>query len=265
MTEDAHTLRLLLRFIYPRSAFPEPEISTLEDIKRTAALARKYDVPFMREAAEKALVAFADSQPEIAYVMAWKYEYPSALRAAARRYLEPHICSPDDSVFDDVPATALKRLHNYCDAVPAALEGMLLADLEEHAITWTIRNSIWCKERVVPPLTIERQNHSCEILSLWYTGKTGAVGGPKLHAVSSWWYTYIQAVVQLVQSPGRPSLDDAFDRPIPDARKQIAGCNSCRLRVEHGLLDFTKGQLRAEIERRLSEIHVDAPFMRKDD
>ncbi|VDC04217.1 unnamed protein product [Peniophora sp. CBMAI 1063] len=267
MSEDSQTLRTLLRFIYPRSFCAEPNLSELADIKRAAGLARKYDIQFMRDAAEKALVALADSQPEIAYVVAWKYEYPIALRAAARRYLEPHESSSHDPDYDEVPATAFKRLLEYSDKVPSALEELLTDGRdEEHPITWIRPNYAWWSEQDKPEsVGFEEGNaHMCLTEVTWYRGDSAAESHHA--AVSSWWWTYVRAVVRLVQSRARPSLEDALRQPLvnTDARQQLAGCESCRLRVEYGLLDWTKQHLRAEIERRLDEIPIDAPFMRSE-
>ncbi|KZV63948.1 hypothetical protein PENSPDRAFT_553982, partial [Peniophora sp. CONT] len=115
MEEDSDSLRLLLSFSYPRGFIPEPALSNLADIKRSALMARKYDIEFMRDKAERALID-SSIPPAVAYAVSWRFEYSIALRKAARRTLEqPNLFRSlaDSPEFSEVSAVAFIRLWHY--------------------------------------------------------------------------------------------------------------------------------------------------------
>ncbi|KZV68438.1 hypothetical protein PENSPDRAFT_553551, partial [Peniophora sp. CONT] len=116
MAEDAACLRLFLGTCYPRAFCPEPKLEDVIDIRRAAAVAHKFDSPVMHLALEAALSRFAQDAPEVAYVIAWKYELKNAVRASARASLDhaPFLDETwDVSVFDEVPAASLVQLYRY--------------------------------------------------------------------------------------------------------------------------------------------------------
>ncbi|KZV61219.1 hypothetical protein PENSPDRAFT_593080, partial [Peniophora sp. CONT] len=88
MFEDADSLRLLLQFGYPRSVCDEPKLLAILDIKRAATLAKKYDIGFLREKAENALLHYSGTSPALAFAVSWRFCYNESLRAAARRSID---------------------------------------------------------------------------------------------------------------------------------------------------------------------------------
>ena len=87
MEEDAPSLRLLLMLSYPRTFLSDPQLDNVLDLKRAAAVARKFDANDMVRRVEDALCKYAEEEPAAAYAIAWRYEFKNALRAAARASL----------------------------------------------------------------------------------------------------------------------------------------------------------------------------------
>ncbi|KZV66258.1 hypothetical protein PENSPDRAFT_689132 [Peniophora sp. CONT] len=277
MTEDAPSLRLLLRFTYPRSFCDEPWLLTIDDIKRAATLSHKYEILFMRNAAELALIRFSTQHPDVSYAVAWRYKYLTALRASARRSLEPFVPSLDAPEFDDVPASAFMKLQRYKDAIPAALEGIAWVNRPGnvyHITRWIDRSTVFPPNAF--PDIIEGIQCSCAPADVpWALVPLAALnlgeqeimdlymhGGPTAAIIiaRSWWCAYVQDVVSAMKTPDRPSLDDALSRPMSTARAQADRCLRCRQLDVQGTLESTKEYLRAEIEKRLANIPIDAPF-----
>ncbi|KZV63266.1 hypothetical protein PENSPDRAFT_691802 [Peniophora sp. CONT] len=266
MTEDAQSLRYLLRYNYPRAFCPEPELSTLGQIKLAAALAHKYGIESMRDAAEKALIHLANYQPDVAYAVAWRYEYPKALRAAARRCLEPFVAAGFDAVeFDEIPASALRRLEQYKDASSTSVMDLLSATIDspQYAISCIEFNGLWhdFDSTIMPEC-------SCDKVVVWQ--------GPSLFYEDSlskrgpmpmWWWTYIEAIVTAVsqRSLSLSTLNSTLHKPFRHAHEKAMGCPYCRRFYVPGLLDVTKQYLRNEIERRFRRVPIDAPFMNHND
>ncbi|KZV63261.1 hypothetical protein PENSPDRAFT_616858 [Peniophora sp. CONT] len=261
MAEDAPSLRLLLRYNYPRAFCPEPDLSVLEDIKRTASLALKYDIVFMREAVEKALIRYAQNQPDVAYVVAWRYEYPDALRAAARRSLDPYVESLDAPEFDEVPASALSKLRKYERAVPDALRSAMdstQAPIDD-CINWA--QGIENTQPLLDDLTRADPECTCAMTFVCFSNveEQGFDGC----SVPIWWFSYTRSVFSRLWNPDRPAVDHALSQPFTGALETATRCQACRQRGVWNLLETTKATLRAEIETRLSEVPIDAPFIRK--
>lgn len=267
MSEDAHSLRLMLCFCYPRTICPEPDLLAIQDIKRAAALAQKYDIGLMRDAAEKALVRLANGRPDIAYAIAWRYEYPTALRIAARRSLEPFMASPDAQEWDEVPASSVFKLLRYQNSVPAALEDLLHVRFDTGYYHSTVTMS-W-----IDPDIFRANDHrrpkisaaecSCERLLVRCTAeaeKAHAQNSDSSHEphtlrlVREWWWLFVEAIVTAMMRSDRPSFDDAVSKALPDACKSVMGCARCQLSEVQGILEYTKDLLRAEIERRLEKV-----------
>ncbi|KZV63267.1 hypothetical protein PENSPDRAFT_691803 [Peniophora sp. CONT] len=269
MTEDAQSLRLMLCFCYPRTLCPEPDLLIIDDIKRAATLAQKYDIGLMRDAAETALVRFATNHPDIAYAVAWRYEYPVALRITARRSLEPFVASPDALEWDEVPASSVFKLLRYQNSVPAALEDLLNAEYNfksQSVMSW-IDPSIFTAEDYLRS-DILAAKCTCKQLLLRCIAE--AEKAPEsdssshtrpLRLVREWWWLFIRAIVTTVMRSDRPPFDDAVSKALPDACKRALDCPECRLRDIQAILEFTTNALRAEIEKRLENIPLGAPFM----
>ncbi|KZV66261.1 hypothetical protein PENSPDRAFT_637191 [Peniophora sp. CONT] len=269
MSEDAASLRMLLRFCYPRTFCSEPELLELEDIKRAAALARKYDVDLMRETAERALVRFADLKADIAYAVAWRLEYPTALRAAARRSLEPFHPSLNAPEFEEISATPFVRLHHYQRLAEASLDDIKKAtENTQYAITW-IRLGIFAS---INAAVDGKGPCSCERINVWFDAPYPY--GPDLdgtrrrseYIVRAWWWSCIQHAASRLYGPNKSAFGKALSEAFPDSRSGLRAhldiCPRCDdgTKVEE-LLGMTKECLREEIEMRLAKIPLDAPFM----
>ncbi|VDC04216.1 unnamed protein product [Peniophora sp. CBMAI 1063] len=269
MAEDAQSLRLMLRFCYPRTLCPEPDLLTIADIKRAATLAQKYDVGLMHDAVEKALLRCAEGRPDIAYAVAWRYEYGKVLRAAARRTLEPFIADTDAMEWEEIPASSVFKLLRYQNSVPEALEGILRAEYklgprsQSVPMSWMDPDLLRSGDYYSIPA-----NCTCETLLLYYDAQgeqkpdtTPTHKERPLRLVWEWWWMFVQSVVNTMMRSDRPFFEVAVARAVPDACAKARECPRCKLRDVQGLLEFTKTRLHAEIERRLAQIPLAAPFM----
>ncbi|KZV63269.1 hypothetical protein PENSPDRAFT_669806 [Peniophora sp. CONT] len=250
------------RYNHPRAFCPEPKLSMLEDIKRTASLAHKYAIAFMREAAEKALIRYAQNQPDVAYVVAWRYEFPDALRAAARS-------SIDAPEFDEVPASALLKLQEYAHSVPGVLDDLIDEDNVGCYIQCRVGHEVLrdlFMEKIMPEdsdMTIEKSCICDNAIGLFGDPNAGVSEQTPMNLFSApaWWRTYMRTAHPLVCGSDRLSMDDAFSRPLKAAREEAANCPYCRSRDVRYILETTKTVLRVEIERPISEIPIHAPFV----
>ncbi|KZV60182.1 hypothetical protein PENSPDRAFT_760157 [Peniophora sp. CONT] len=259
MSEDAQSLRLLLRFCYPRSYCAEPELKQIAEIKRAATLAAKFDIAFMRHAVEKALIEYGDLRPEIAYAVAWRFEYPEALRRTAFSSLESMLVEEERDVveFEEVPASSFIALHRSQAAVPRALES-LLPPLQSGEAVIGIPYCV-VAEFDEPDEDAMEPRCVCEKRPSYFLD-----GSLKIHiSVPSWWWGYVESVVYSMRGADKPSLDDALVTPLSRAYRNAAQCPRCRSYDVHGILERTKGQLRNEIRKRINEIPIYAPFLRK--
>ncbi|VDB87559.1 unnamed protein product [Peniophora sp. CBMAI 1063] len=262
MVENAPSLRLLLHFIYPRTFCEALPLSSIADVKRAAALAGKYDIQFMREAAEMALVLLADDLPDIAYAVAWRYELPIALHAAAQRHLGPFRAAPLDAPeFDEAPASAFKRLEHFSNTARKRVEGLLLAVNDpQEAFCWIKLTS---PTRLTKAVT-DDPSCMCGRKRVYFKGAIFGPGAPSKQSVPIWWWRCVHATVRIIaQQRYLLSIDDPFDTAVTIAQEQVLQCPQCRLKNLSVIFEATRYCLRAEIKRRINEVQVDAPFIRK--
>ncbi|VDB89958.1 unnamed protein product [Peniophora sp. CBMAI 1063] len=263
MTEDTDTLRLLLSFCYPRSFIEEPSLYTLEDIKRTAVLAQKYDIDFLRERSESALVKLSALKPFAAYAVAWRFGYAAAVRAAARKTLDApyalRACgsrttpgSYEHTVeYDEVPGTAFIRLWRYHDAM---LElGSIAYATKECPISWVGAETV----RAQRLGNDEAEVCNCPRETIWFANhRDGGVSNVEQRRVHTWWRSYTQLVLLAFMQEYRPSLEHILDDQMLVAMNRAGGCLTCSL-TACSVLPTTKEPLRNEIERRLDEVRLD--------
>ncbi|VDB89970.1 unnamed protein product [Peniophora sp. CBMAI 1063] len=257
MAEDADTLLVLLRFSYPRAFTDEPRLLSIMDIKRTAMLAQKYDITFMHDKAERALVTFCKDSPFVSYAVAWRFDYFRTVRYAARRCLDfPEFFHPDEELeifpeFDEVPGTAFIALYRYHAAVPSCLQPILLCSSREYPVRWIQADQIqaWAMDDSILPC-------SCGKKTIWVNHhQVGHDDASREWRVCSWWWLYVHATVTTMQSDERSSIEDALETPLMEAWERAALCCYCRSpRVAHRVLEITKATLRCEIERLLDTV-----------
>ncbi|VDB87562.1 unnamed protein product [Peniophora sp. CBMAI 1063] len=271
MSEDAQSLRLLLHFTYPRSFCPEPDLSEIADIKRVAALALKYDITFMREAAETALIRFAQSKPDVAYVVAWRFEYPQALRAAARRSLEPFTESLDALEFSEVPASALQTLRKYGKriSVQITLISMQLRygnfrRLHCHGMSGVLHAAFSDDD----PSGL-REPCRCRSSTVALVDETLSTEDDISVRAPAWWANYVRVVAKSASNSLRERhkllLSESLSEPLASVLREAAKCAGCMQRDVRHKLEVTKTILSKEIERRVSQVPIEAPFMREDE
>ncbi|VDC02909.1 unnamed protein product [Peniophora sp. CBMAI 1063] len=257
MTEDSISLRLLLQFCYPRSFCQEPRLIAIMDIKRTAELARKFEIPFMRKASEDALLNYANVMPAVAYAVAWRYGYVGSLKSIAKKSLgRRDIFDGTDLIteLDDVPASCLIPLIRYRSSVPDSLQD-IIRGCQLTPIWWISANSI--NPIAVPEEDVgARLSCCCGKQTLWFQSCVHEPGPhtPQPRLVCGWWWTYVRTVVWTLQSLITLDVEDAIQDNMMDAIKGAALCSRCTASEVSTVLKNTTDRLRSVIELRLREI-----------
>ncbi|VDB99517.1 unnamed protein product [Peniophora sp. CBMAI 1063] len=260
MTEDSNSLRLLLAFSYPRTVCEEPDLHTMLDIKRTAILARRYDLKFLHTKVEQALLRYSTVSPAATFAVSWKYSYHDAARAAARCSLdEPDFFksiaySDEIPEFGEIPATAVLLLYRYHTSVRGQLEHVLQLNSLEHPITWISPNHIGAslQNGAEPTCT-------CNMAVVWF--RQPDTGGVSEWRVYSWWWEYVFAVVLSLQSERRPCVEAALDDSMPHCLRMASRCNICDngAALAARVLYATRQALLRKIEELLGAIPLSLP------
>ncbi|KZV63259.1 hypothetical protein PENSPDRAFT_657446 [Peniophora sp. CONT] len=278
MSEDTETLRLLLRLCYPRSVCAPPKLSQIKDIERAAHIARKFDIGFIREAAEHAILLAANDNAKSAYGVAYQYEYPEALlRQVARRSLGPISFVPQapryanrndwldgllESILGGRTKASNQSLDKYKSAAVNALGDILrLGADREHPIRFLVYHDV-----------IEYTGSSpctCDKIDLWIesfsTGESYPEGRPTIFKpIRRWWWSFVQDVIVDLQSAQKLSISAACDQAAPAAIECSKSCDRCKKQEEavtRLLKDKTRYALEDEIEKRLEQVPIDAPFL----
>ncbi|VDB87552.1 unnamed protein product [Peniophora sp. CBMAI 1063] len=237
MSEDSASIRTLLRFSYPHTFCADPELEKVADIKRAAVIARKFDCQALLEAVESAIIRLSKSESETAYALAWRFEFPGALRAAARASVHHRLFIDDGREvpeFDELPARALVLLGRYRTSF---YDATLRLDQEIYPHpTWIAKHhATGCRELQLDVVNgipvadgIDFDKCTCE--------KSVA---PDLER------TIVHAVLKAVHT----------------ARKEARGCPRCCAIVDHDdLFTRTARLLQEEIERQLDKVVLQPPF-----
>jgi len=115
MVEDTETLSILLRHIYPE--LPGPIVNSFEDfvgIKHGLELARKFDLPCLRDRLRLVLLSRVHERPEIVFSIGWAYQLHGVIQEAARKTLcRASLTGPEEAEFAEISGTALFRLLRY--------------------------------------------------------------------------------------------------------------------------------------------------------
>ncbi|VDB87540.1 unnamed protein product [Peniophora sp. CBMAI 1063] len=258
MSEDAQSLRLLLKCCYPRSSWDEPELTVLLDIKRAATFAHKYNIEYLNKKASKALLRYSDVSPSLAYAVSWRFGYAEPLRAAARRSLDipdffKSIADSQDTIeFEEIPATALMRLYRYHCAVRPRLESAVLTNSREHPVSWVLPRLIDA-QLLHGTATGNEPMCACALTVVWMCVE-GLEKGLEFY-VYSWWWEYVHAVIAIMQSERRPGIDTALEEPLFECMRSALSCNTCNGgAVASRVLAATRVTLRRAIEDGLHSV-----------
>jgi len=116
MSEDADTLCILLRYVYPEvdGLVIEGQSSSFSTIRRGLELARKYQLDSFRRWLCQVLSSRVQEEPESVFALAWASELTDVVQAAARQTLSRPLLPPKDvSEFAHVPGIAILSLLQY--------------------------------------------------------------------------------------------------------------------------------------------------------
>lgn len=253
MAEDSPTINLLLKFCYPRTLCPEPSLSDPRDLRRALTLARKFDIDVIREAAERALERLASSSPESAYALAYAYELPKAVRAAARatlRMASPFkytTGTPEAPELASLSAVALVQLFRYHDAVVATMKE--LAD-SKRLVHWIPHQETFLTGPEGPFIAPAACSHDLTAITFAH-----GQDAPAAAWVKSWWWEFVCASVKHKSTACSPAtLESALRKPLMKALLSVARCEFCGSANAEEVLDRTLVRLRDEIERRLANV-----------
>lgn len=252
MSEDSPSIRLLLQFCYPRTVCPEPTLNTATDVRRALAVARKFEVAILFEAADRSLARLAQTEPESVYALAWTYELPEAARAAARATLRipsPFLGAPEAPELASLPAVALVRLFRFHDAVGASLKE--LAD-SRRPVRWMPHEETF----LIGPAGALTAPAPCshDLTAVTFAHEQDA---PAAAWVKAWWWEFVCASVQ-DKSVACTSkvLEAALRRPLLKALRSAARCEFCGTANVEDVLDRSMLRLKQEIEKRVLEVSV---------
>lgn len=265
MFEDAHSLRLLLKLCHPPTVCDVPDLITIMDIKRAAALAHKYDIGFLHRKVEAALLTYSKDGPSLAFAVAWRFGYERMLHAAARRslhfpdFFKTVADSRDALEYDEVPATAFVHLYRYHVAAKSEFNYILL-NSRQHPITWIDPARIGAQfmRRAAVGLDDEA-TCGCTSEKVWfYEGGGEAVSEWRVH---SWWWDYVcTVIVSLRHSECRSqpfSMEELFAEPVLRCAQAALLCS---IRHDVGVisrvLKMTEHFLNEEIEAHLNAVGI---------
>ncbi|KAI9457604.1 hypothetical protein BJY52DRAFT_1223757 [Lactarius psammicola] len=111
LTEDSSTLHIILRLCYP---VENPDLSSLEDIRRFLEVRRKYMIEAFDDTIKDALFRAAESRPFSVFALASRYGLGDVANEAAKRMLSlPLTDLSDKSALKDITGPQYHRLLQY--------------------------------------------------------------------------------------------------------------------------------------------------------
>ena len=116
MSEDKHTLHLLLKFCYPIALVEVPRLSSLQELQSISQAAFKFEMDGVKNLARKALMepCFLESQPLRVFAIACRFGWTTEVKTAARYTLHQPLSS--SAYYEElvhVTAAAYHRLQQY--------------------------------------------------------------------------------------------------------------------------------------------------------
>jgi hypothetical protein len=234
MSEDRHTLELVLRLCYPISVEEPPSISSLQDLQMVIQVAMKFEMEGIQKYTRKVLVEprFIESQPLRVFAIACRYGWAVEARKAARYTLrQPIMTVPFVEELEHISAAAYYRLQEYhrrCGEIAASrtLE-LATASAPDDDRVWTT-----C-------LTCPRAG-----------GKRRMNHGPGRPGLRKWWVDWMNQVAEELRKlpwGGTAKKYDLMRAAIEKAKE----CAVCKEGAAEGLEDFSH-ILAAEIEKAIS-------------
>ncbi|KZV63263.1 hypothetical protein PENSPDRAFT_217860 [Peniophora sp. CONT] len=268
MSEDAASHRLLLRFSYPRTLYPEPALTEVLEIKRAATLALKFDCKPLLQAVEIAITRLSQDSPETAYAIAWEFELGDVLRAAARASLHrPWFIDDGREVpeFEDLSSRSLILLGKYRSAFYAAIKRLDIDESAPHPI-WIDKDDIeHARELEVIDPDIDPDGPQCScgkvMMGFRYTRDPSdywTFARLHVHHTPRWWTDFVAHVLADVK---KSSIDEAIAKARQTAQREARQCPRCsRLLDFDDALTVTSELLREEIQRQIEQAQLLPPF-----
>ncbi|KAI0057450.1 hypothetical protein BV25DRAFT_1920157 [Artomyces pyxidatus] len=235
VTEDEHTIELMLKFCYPRTCCPSPSLNDFDSISRAMHVANKYQVDFICDAVVFRLeddVTPVDSENvERLYALAWMLRMRRFVLAAARRTLSsPEQIFTDFEELGHIPALALTRLARYqCDCGKAA--------------TSSTSDLTWIDSGDLPSM-----------------GRCGTCSNSQ-YSYSGWTAYLADINARLTRAPSHRTCIDPISSIASAVNKssQCKNCSRITSSVFAALASFQE-RLAAEVKRRVSLVDLETPF-----
>lgn len=239
MSEDQHTLELLLILCYPISVEEPPHISSLQDLQLVIQAAMKFEMEGIQKYTRRVLVEprFIESQPLRVFAIACRYGWAAEARKAARFTLRQPVTVPFVEELEYISAAVFYRLQEYhrkCGEIAAATTLQLaIASSPDDDRVWT--TCLTC-------LPAEGRGNSKR--------RTGY--GPGRPGVRKWWMTWINQVTEEVKKLPWGETVKKYDM-IKAAIEAAKECPNCKDGAAEDLEDFSH-ILAAEIEKAISMV-----------
>jgi len=233
MVEDTEALSILLRHIYPEP--PGPVVNSFESfvgIKRGLELARKFDMPCLRDRLRLILLSRVDEEPEIVFSVGWAYQLKDVIQRAAGSTLSNAVLTgPEEAEFAEISGTALFRLLTYQrDCIAAAVA--------------PLTNFSWIDAVRIP---VQSGNQGCSVAG----NPVVACNGRSLRP-PKWWYDYNAAATAALQI--KPEADEVLAPCIIwPALSSAIKCTTCHSR-SYSFVDDYCTFLALEVERRIAAV-----------
>ncbi|KAL9713477.1 hypothetical protein Ac2012v2_003087 [Leucoagaricus gongylophorus] len=240
MSEDKHTLHLLLKFCYPIALVEVPRLSSLQELQSISQAAFKFEMDGVKNFARKALMEprFLESQPLRVFAVACRFGWTTEVKTAARYTLHQPLSS--SAYYEElvhVTAAAYHRLQQYhriCGEVAQSRVRMQPA-LTEFDDEW-----VWIMCQKCPGTGVRTRKDT---------------GHPESRRWFVDWVRDIAAEVH--QRPWGVSVKkfDLREKAVTSAQR----CPVCGPRAAEDLETFSE-MLAVEIEKELASIEIDVNF-----
>ncbi|KAF9466152.1 hypothetical protein BDZ94DRAFT_1252231 [Collybia nuda] len=239
MSEDKHTLEILLRLCYPISVEEPMPITSLKDLQLVIQAAMKLEMEGIQKYTRKVLLEprFIESQPLRVFAIACRYGWAAEARKAARFTLRQPITVPFVEELEYISAAIFYRLQEYhrrCGDIAASriLELANEATPDDDRV-WT--TCLTC------PRAGGRNRKRVEY-------------GPGRPGPRKWWVAWMIRVSEEVRGIPWGETVKKYDL-MKAAAEEAKECIVCKDRATEDLEDFSH-ILSAEIERAISSISL---------
>jgi hypothetical protein len=231
VTETSSTLNILLRLCYP---VENPDLNSLEDIRRFLEARRKYMIEAFDQTIKDALSRVAESQPFAVFALASRYALEDVANDAAKWMLcLPQADVSDQTALKDITAAQYHRLLQY-------RRDCVLRATTEPQLMWFNSLSSSFPPAPTTALSCRTQFHFFFVNS-----------PPRSLWVPHWWTTYLHKALQLLKD--RPRGNTVTSPDLLEYFSDCTGfCPECQDEGKAALRRFSSA-LALEVEKAIAQ------------